>query len=443
MKFVSSFNGKLLASLSSVLISSEFIPSYANNNCVLLEGSCTKDCECCDHENGSRCEIRNQKLGKRCYRPSFVREFCTQDSDCISQKCESNICVANASGDPNRCMKSLFDSILSLDAVSGDVRQDDQLCPCTSLAHNEISENISAAIDKTNNADYVNNYPINSGLEVETNLNAPVRELKVCTNQDCIECDPMCYKIEGKCEGDTDFTLVQEGDLNLSEDRQTCTNLQIRGRNQFSKYRITFPCQRGGFATCAKHLCYDTPSSGHGTCLGDPDFDYYPLHYQSHEYDPASDKTYFAYLFCKEKSSNGNNEAALSHFILQWQGHCCFAYYSLYRVDTNYFSPPSYDLLKTSDTEFSQPDSDLCMEGVKIDVDNLTNDSDWFLVILVLRGEVASTEMEYGTFGNPNAREYNSIQSPDCSATAYVPPSCENYPMKVSEVDLLGKCNES
>lgn len=436
MKVVNRFSGNLTILLCLVSLTG------CNAHCISLGNICTDDCDCCGE--GSRCEKRNDE--RRCYeQPTFVGKSCTQNSECISQKCENNICVPNASGDPNRCLKSFFNSFQSLDAVVGQVSQETHLCPCTGLAPNEISLNINHAIDKSTNTDYINNYSNGSGFEVSTNLHAPIREIKVCTNQDCPECDPMSYKIEGKCDSDSTFTFIQDGNLDLSQDRQTCTNVRIVGRHEYNTYRITFPSVRGGFNLCSETLCDSTPASGHLGCQATQEFDYYPLQFQGHQYDPVSDKTSFAYIFGRKHDIN-----EISHFILQWEGHCCFLYYELFRVETNFFNGPNYDLVKNATVELvtDVPDSDLCMNGIKLDSfdpdtgDHLMPGSHWHLFVLHLRGNVGVTEKDYGTFGG-NLRDYDSVESPDCSQTSYPPPTCYNYPMKISEIDLLAKCNES
>ena len=59
----------------------------------------------------------------------------------------------------------------------------------------------------------------------------------------------MCFRLEGKCEHDDSFILLQEGIILFAGDlRQSCTTIAVeRGRESYSQYKILFGCRRGGY----------------------------------------------------------------------------------------------------------------------------------------------------------------------------------------------------
>merc|ERR1712238_501237 len=102
------------------------------------------------------------------------------------------------------CLESLFSSYSRFEQVPGVATSEEGLCPCTNLVGSQISSGLGNMIDHNQQSDY-----------------------------------------------DTRFSLVQEGELDLStEDRHTCVTIPVLGRHEYSKYRVTFPCQRGGFDSC-------------------------------------------------------------------------------------------------------------------------------------------------------------------------------------------------
>jgi len=225
--------------------------------CATLGDTCVEDCECCGYKSpfaaeSLRCEKRNEPLGKRCYKCVALGDTCTKNAECCSQKCVDDECVPSAGeGRPLWCLESLFSSYSRFEQVPGVATSEEGLCPCTNLVGSQISSGLGNMIDHNQQSDYSNNYAIGAGFFLESNYHAPLRQFKVCPNLDCVECDPTCYKIEGMCDYDTRFSLVQEGELDLStEDRHTCVTIPVLGRHEYSKYRVTFPCQRGGFDSC-------------------------------------------------------------------------------------------------------------------------------------------------------------------------------------------------
>jgi len=223
--------------------------------CKSLGEECVEDCDCCGYKNpfaeqSLRCEQRNEPLGHRCYKCVALADTCSKNSECCSQKCVDDICVPNAeAGRPKWCLKSLFSSYSLFESVSGMVTQEEGLCPCTDLKDSQISSGLGNLIDDEADTDYVNNYPLSAGFLLSSNYHAPLREFKVCPSESGSPASvPTCYKIEGKCDGDKRYTLVQEGELDIIH--HTCVTVPITGRHEYTQYKVTFPCLRGGFDAC-------------------------------------------------------------------------------------------------------------------------------------------------------------------------------------------------
>lgn len=111
---------------------------------------------------------------------------------------------------------------------------------------------------------YTNNYAINSGFTVTPTYHFPLRKLVFCTSDQPHEYDPSCFKLEGRCKGSHEFTTVQEGALLLPLQRNKCQKIHVVDQNyldrkEYAEFRLTFPCQRGGFTNTCREGCQDYP----------------------------------------------------------------------------------------------------------------------------------------------------------------------------------------
>jgi len=448
--------------------------SSATPVCVDIGDVCTDDCDCCGYDNhedeyGVRCEQRFDRQGekgfgfhekdnmRRCYQCVFTGHTCTRNKDCCSQKCVEgsdgvSMCVKNHPP-PKPCYQSLLSSINSISAVVGHVLQDEDLCPCTTVNCAEKSINIMAAVDKKTNRDFVSNWPINSGLTVSTSHHAPLRRMKICSNQDCPECDPCAYKIEGLCTNDKvsagNFEFIQEGPLTMPTERGACIEIPIVGRHQYTEYKVTFPCLTGGFDICSNELppsaWEESRSAGcEEGCLGE----FAELGYQWSEYIPNQDSTIFVYSYRNFMNYETRQAVSnLDHITFPFMGECRFeeVFFVKMSHDPNY-PMPEFVYNTTDITLFTQErDPDLCMYGAGIS--SVTPEGEQMLVgdnqygiAVKLQGNVEATQNQYGIYGLEGRRDYQYTMLPDCTNTVFQ--YCENYPMKISELDLLGKCEQ-
>merc|ERR1740120_114168 len=161
---------------------------YRNNLCVPLQEKCLQDCDCCGFNDdvnfpydSFRCETRNKPLGKRCYKCRESHGSCESDDQCCSQHCVSGMCYPTAHpGKPLYCMESMIDqNLVRIEAVSGEVPEEEDLCPCTGLLESQVAINVGSIIDGNFGTSYTNNYPLGAGIIMESNFHTPIRELKV------------------------------------------------------------------------------------------------------------------------------------------------------------------------------------------------------------------------------------------------------------------------
>jgi hypothetical protein len=448
--------------------------SHATPVCVDIGDICADDCDCCGYDHltdqyGVRCEQRFDRQGergfgfkeadnmRRCYQCVFTGHTCTRNKECCSQKCVEGsdgvgVCMKNHPP-PKPCYESLLTSINSIQAISGHPLHDEELCPCTDLTQSSIAINIMAAIDKKTNRDYVNNYPIDSGLSVSTSHHAPLRKMKICSNQDCPECDPCAYKIEGLCENEhmssNNFEFIQEGPLTMPTARGECIEIPVVGRHQYAEYKVTFPCLTGGFDGCSNELppaAYDQPRAPgcEDGCLGE----FAEIGYQWHDYNSRKDETIFVYSY-RNFMNYQTREAVvdLDHFTYPFSGECRFEEIMFVKLshDPNY--PVPEFVYNTTDIHMftEERDADLCMYGAEIspitpEGEQVVVGDNQYGIAVRLQGNVEATQMQYGVYGKSGRRDYQYSMMPDCTNT--VASYCENYPMKISELDLLGKCEQ-
>jgi len=413
--------------------------------CVFEGEKCEDDCECCGFVHpeqypgySSRCETRWESQGRRCYLCKWMGQSCEKNSDCCSQRCHENKCIGQNVFHKNPCYKSIVSSVT---AVTGEMVDNDDVCPCTDLTSDEIFKGAVNAIDDSTSTEYTNSYPINSGLVYMTEGNdAPIRKIKVCTNKDCPKCDPTCYKLEGKCETEevTDaWEFIQEGDLDLSLDRETCTEVPVVGRHQYTVYRVTFPCIRGswecGNGFTASESKTSAPASKEKCSPKANALTTSKVYKADIGYNPRTGNTYFSYEF----------GTPVDKLVFSYQGDCDFLGYIL-KLRTSYRTG---DTIKSSTPKIfaDSPEPDTCVNGAEVSIldsdgVSMQKPKTWYFYIIEVNGKV---ETEMGAYGitSGDAVQVGEIEVPSCPIKPKV--VCESYPMIVSEADLLGKCNEA
>jgi len=418
--------------------------------CASLEDSCKEDCDCCGYNQTGpkvRCERRNKMLGYKCYQTGQIGDYCLSNDQCVSQKCENEVCAFK----PNPPKQS-FDlcplEYNGVTSINGDLINEG--CPCGE-PDGPTAEDISKAVDDDLNTIYVNNWAIGSGIELTPVEVAPIKSLRVCTADDCPECDPKCYKIEGKCAETNAYTVVQEGDLDLSIERNSCVDIPISGHSLYSSYKVTFPCMRGGFLPCSQDCvnsrCQSDPFKDPATsaCPNDVGNQHVGrLTYMSKRYDGVD--TELQYKFHNFGTNLEEAKHNLDYMIMSWKGDCSFKKYDIYRDDNNNgqldtgidmkcFKHCGLDWVSTD-----MNDNELCMQGFKLERSYIINGEGVYFFVITLAGEVDLTPMQYGIFGG-GYKEYDTVNSPVCSDN-FCPVECKDYPMKVSEVQLKGKCKD-
>jgi len=414
---------------------------HISQACVSEGNPCNEDCDCCGNDQTPpvRCEKRNQDLGYQCYKSGQIGDPCIENSCCVSQFCSEGFCAPNPFPPPKLNLPLCPIDFETLATVNGDVTEEG--CPCSTPDSPSV-EDANNALDGDLNTVYVNNWAIGSGLEIKPLDLAPVRSLKVCSADDCPECDPTCYKLEGYCEEDNTYTVIQEGDIDLSIARNTCVDIPIAGHNLYTAYKITFPCIRGGFLPCSvdcvNSRCQSDP-------LKDPTGTPCPnnlgtqhlgrLTFMSNTYDGQDTVIQYSY--------NNIEAFNLDKMIYTWEGDCSFIKYDIYHDANNNGILDNDDVkcFKHCGIDWIRPeeDPDLCMQGLLIDNATVNKDGLYFFVIR-LAGNVNMTPLTYGIFGG-GYKEYDTVLSPVCPEE-FCPVTCKDYPMKVSEVGLSGKCRE-
>jgi len=422
-----------------------------SSSCVGLGQPCAEDCDCCgnDLDPTIQCEKRNGVSG--CFISRSLGEPCNSNSECKSQNCVGGKCLFKPQIKKDLPYCSLTSNHDYVMPVLGDV-VDDEGCPCSDPSGPSYDDAVKA-FDGDLSTVYVNNWAIGSGLEVKPTNNAPVRKMRICSTDDCPECDPTCYRIEGKCSDNT-YTPIQQGPIEFTN-RNQCVDIPIN-RAFYQAYRVTFPCQRGGFEECVEEPC---------TCPSEPVFQ--PsvstpcpntedtqragrLKFLQMDYDENEGYTTLVYQF-KNKNYDFTNPGYkdLTYMILQWEGNCCFDCYDTYMDDEDEIFNPAKDdkcFPECPDkTMVRSDDPNLCMQGIKLENVYIYGSHMYFFV-LKIKGEVSSMKMlPYGIYSGRRYKEYDMVESPVCPMTPACnakAPECKNYPMKFSELSLEGKCNE-
>ena len=422
----------------------------ATGECASLGASCNEDCECCGYDQAGpaiRCEKRNKILGYKCYQNGQIGDACSSNDQCVSQYCSNNVCAFKPNP-PKKTIDLCPLEINSVKSIQGDLT--DEGCPCAN-PDGPTAEDIAKATDDDLNTVYINKWSIGSGLEITPVEVAPIKSLRVCSADDCPECDPKCYKIEGKCAETGVYKVVQEGDLDMGIERNTCVDIPVLGHNLFTSYKVTFPCMRGGFLPCSQDCvnsrCQSDPFKDPttGSCPNDVGNQHVGrLTYIGKNFDGVD--TALQYRFDNFATKPEEATYNLDYMIMSWKGDCSFKKYDIYRddnqngqldfgVDRKCFKHCGIDWVNTD-----MNDNELCMEGLKLERSYIINSEGVYFFVVTLAGEVDVAPMEYGILGG-GYKEYDTIESPVCS-DSFCPMTCKDYPMKVSEVLLKGYCRD-
>jgi len=420
------------------------------STCSEIGQLCSEDCDCCgnDIDPGIQCEKRNTFYA--CYVSRSIGEECNENHECKSQFCVDGKCQFKPQIIKNLPYCPLTENGDYAVPVLGDISSEG--CPCTDPSAPTYND-VMNAFDGNTTTIYANNWAMGSGIEVKPTNNAPLRKMTICSANDCPECDPTCYKVEGKCSSDSSYELIQEGPISFT-DRNQCVDVPM-GRPFYDSYRVTFPCQRGGFDECISEPC---------TCPSDPLYE--PsmgttcpnsegvqragrLEFVSKEYDPNTEYTTLLYQFANKNYYDINaGLKELTYMILQWEGNCCFDCYDTYFDDEDeIFNPEKDDICFPECPDKNMVRSDdpnLCMQGMKLQNPFIIGSHLYFFV-LKIKGEVQDMKMmKYGIFSANQYKEYDYVESPVCPMTPPCSntPQCKNYPLQISELTLSGKCNE-
>ena len=133
--------------------------------------------------------------------------------------------------------------------------------------------------------------------------------------------------------------------------------------------------------------------------------------------------------------------------ILPWEGQCCFDCYETYFDNEDEIFDPTKDEICFPEcpdqTMVRENDPNLCMQGIKLQNRAIIGSHLYFFE-LKIKGEVSLKTLQYGIYSGNQYKEYDFVESPVCSSTPTCSnePTCKNYPLKISEISMLGKCNE-
>jgi len=416
--------------------------------CVGLGQQCKQNCDCCgsDVDPDIQCELRNKNYA--CYISRPIGGDCTEDQQCKSQSCMDGKCTFKSQIKKDLPFCPLSDEVDYVQPVLGQITEEG--CACANPDEPNYTDVIKA-IDGDTSTIYANNLAIGSGLEIKPKKNAPLRKIKICSSNDCPECDPTSYKVEGKCH-DNNYKFIQEGSISFST-RNECIDIPVSSPNKFySAYKVTFPSIRGGFPECEVEPC---------TCPSDPLFEPQASitcpnsedkqragRLQLYSKDYQDGHTTLVYQFANKNYHNENGDLKeLNYMILPWEGQCCFDCYDTFFDDEDEIFNPGKDEICYKEcpdrTMVRTNDPNLCMQGIKLQNDAIIGSHMYFFE-LKIKGEVSLKNLQYGIYSDNQYKEYDFVQSPVCPSTSTCTkePTCKNYPLKISEMSMLGKCNE-
>ena len=226
----------------SFLIVSKY--ALAADYCIGLNQPCNEDCECCGYPNNKdiRCDKRGLGEDKRCHMASVLSGPCLDNSQCLSQNCVGGICLPPPNPHVGRkgSLCPLGNAANVIEPVNGRLPE----CACNKPATNSLN----AAMDGNLSTDYTNFHSKDvSGLIFNPGLKSPLREMEICTSNQHMANDPLCFSIQGECKNTGEYDLLYHGVLRLPAQRQRCVKVDIPGRLSYSSYKLILGCRRGGY----------------------------------------------------------------------------------------------------------------------------------------------------------------------------------------------------
>jgi len=480
---------KIFLSFSFLIVSKQVL---AADNCLGLNEVCNADCDCCGHPDNKaiRCEKRGIKDDKkRCHEARVLSGPCLDSIHCLSQNCVNGVCLPPLKphdvGKVGIC--SLGNSTDIVEAVNGHLPE----CACIKPA----TDSLTLAMDGDLSTDYTNFHSKdNSGLIFKPSFSSPLKEMEVCTSNQNMANDPLCYSIYGECKHkEGEYDLIHHGDLRLPAQRRRCVKLAIGGRLSHSRYKLIFGCRRGGFdATCrsddvsaggepgtsgepgaggevssepscdsSKASCQEvTPKGKDETCVplhnrnGARSFSNFFPH--SIDYDDANDVTRHTYSFLN-KIGDCKRKPDLSHAVFQYAGACCVSKIRVYAIENDV--EVTYYTSNSPGGHLQSPKPTVCMSG--IDLPGVEGAKTYYYEFSIDGYFPKTTLVDYVLKGGRYVK-YSRVQGPDCRCSVRraladkrmfrgLPLdatsrkrrlACDDKPVSISEVILRGKCNE-
>ena len=405
------------------------------DSCKPLDVPCSEDCECCEWDNPSeprKCEIRNKPKGYRCYKSYGLGYDCNHDHDCRSQKCINGRCVPHFTGQKYpKC--SLSKNHTSVEPVIGTIK--DNACNCTKPIKPTVDD-VKNAVDEDEDTIYVNNWATDGGIMVTPARREALHSFKVCNSDDCPNCDPTCYKLEGYCDFRKMWVTIQDGPLFLPTERNQCVTIRTKGKPLYTSYRLTFPCQRGTCRDSCMGQCHAAPLSNPelGPCenhVDDPALNFGSMAFVKKNYEAITDRTVFFYSL---------EHIDLYYARLAWEGDCMVDYYYVYEDlngDGKLQGNEMCCFPKCGDDFVQKDELGLCMEGLMITSESMQWKPAKYIIAVFIIGDVGTTMLPYGMIGKgangaPTPKFGSNIMSPKCPEVL-----CEaTCPLKLSDVSL-------
>ena len=125
---------------------------------------------------------------------------------CVSQYFYNNFCAFKPNP-PTKSFNLCPLKINSVKSIEGDLT--DEGYPYINSDRPTPKDN-SKVTDDSLNTIYANKWSNGSALEITPAEVAPIKSFRVCSVDDCPECDPKCYKIEGKFAETGVYKVVEE-----------------------------------------------------------------------------------------------------------------------------------------------------------------------------------------------------------------------------------------
>ena len=139
-------------------------------------------------------------------------------------------------------------------------------------------------------------------------------------------------------------------------------------------------------------------------------------------------------------------KADLEYMVMSWKRDCSIKKYDIYGDENNKLKldegvdPKCFKYCGLDWVSQSSDDNELCMQGLILEKSYIVRGDNSYFFVVTLIGEVDVAPMQHGIYGG-GYKEYDTVNSPICSDN-FCPIECKDYPMKVSEVQLKGKCKD-